>query len=82
MMLMLDMVIYFRIEETGISAGGDQARLVGETLDTTPFEACDAIVTPSPVEAATAPVAEPSQFWQLMSGWAGLSCMLRLRRRA
>jgi hypothetical protein len=75
-----DMVVYFRIEETGIATGDVQACLVGEMLDTTPFEACGAIVTPDPVEAATAP--EPGQLWQLMSGLAGLGCLCRLRRRA
>jgi hypothetical protein len=78
----MDLVVYFRIEETGISAGDTQACLVGEMLDTTPFVACGAIVTPEPVEEAPAPVPEPGQIWQLMSGLAGLGCLYRLRRRA
>jgi hypothetical protein len=76
----MDLVVYFRIEETGISDGDTQACLVGEMLGTTPFVACGAIVTPDVVEAATVP--EPGQLWQLMSGLAGLVCLYRLRRRA
>jgi hypothetical protein len=77
-----DLVVYFRIEETGIAAGDDQACITGNGLIPPLFVVCDAIVTPTPVEAATAPVPEPGQLWQLMSGLAGLGSLYRLRRRA
>jgi hypothetical protein len=77
-----DMVVYFRIEETGISDGDVQACLDGELFDTTPFSACDVIVTPAVEEAATAPVPEPVQFWQLLGGLAGLGWMYRMRGRS
>jgi hypothetical protein len=75
-----DMVVYFRIEETGISVGDDQACLSGEMMDTTPFVTCGAIVTPDPIEPATVP--EPFQVWQLIVGLAGLGWMYRTRRRS
>jgi hypothetical protein len=77
----MDLAVYFRIEETGISAGDTQACLAGEMLDTTPFVLCGAIVTPEPVVEATEPVPEPGQIWQLMTGLAGLACLYRRRRR-
>jgi hypothetical protein len=75
-----DLVVYFRIEETGLSNGDYQACLVGELLDTTPFVACGAIETPA-VEGAGG-VPEPAQIWQLIGGLAGLGWMYRLRRRS
>jgi hypothetical protein len=75
-----DMVVYFRIEETGISAGEDQACITGDGLTPPPFFACDAIETPA-VEGAGG-VPEPAQIWQLIGGLAGLGWMYRLRRRS
>jgi hypothetical protein len=83
----MDLIVYFRIEETGIAVGDTQACLVGETLDTTPFVACGAIVTTDPAEVTPTPTPvpaeapEPGQLWQLMSGLAGLGYLYRLRRR-
>jgi hypothetical protein len=77
-----DMVVYFRIEETGITAGDDQACITGDGLNPPPFVACDAIETPAVEESGTTPVPEPFQIWQLIGGLAGLGWMCRMRRRS
>ncbi len=77
-----DMVVYFRIEETGIAAGESQACITGDGLDPVPFLACDAIETPAVDEAGGAPVPEPAQIWQLIGGLAGLGWIYRMRRRS
>jgi hypothetical protein len=76
------MVVYFRIEETGITAGDDQACITGAGLNPPPFVACDAIETPAVEESGTTPVPEPFQIWQLIGGLAGLGWMCRMRRRS
>jgi hypothetical protein len=40
-----DMVLHFRTQETGIQCGDTEAGLTGETVDGTPFEGSDGIVT-------------------------------------
>jgi hypothetical protein len=43
-----DLLIHFRVPETGISLGDTEACLTGETVDGIPFEGCDAVTTMPP----------------------------------
>ncbi|UGV41368.1 hypothetical protein J7W08_03465 [Methanococcoides orientis] len=46
----LDLVIYFRVQKTGIEAGDTDATLTGETFDGTPFEGTDSVRTVPPTK--------------------------------
>jgi hypothetical protein len=46
----LDLVVHFRVQETGIEAGDTDATLTGETFDGTPFEGTDSVRTVPPTK--------------------------------